>query len=128
MKRRSLVVGLVLLGLVAGMGKPLLAQPSLGVPFTYDCILWKEQFDPLPARAQRDMVSAIGSVVFAGVVAVIDLQKMLDLPFNPKMVVIGFFALGFVASLTDYWMTNERVATAQTQGVKLGCLPPEATY
>jgi len=44
------------------------------------------------------------------------------------MVVIGFFALGFVASLTDYWMTNERVATAQNQGVKLGCLSPEATY
>lgn len=125
---RGFISGLILAGLLVGMSAPVWAQPELGVPFTYECVLWKEKFGPLPARAQRAMLSTISSVVFAGAVAVIDIQKMLDLPFNPKLVVVGFFALAFAASLTDYWFTNQRIAAMQIEGVGLGCLEPQAVF
>lgn len=117
-----------MVGLLIGMSAPVWAQPELGVPFTYECILWKERFDPLPARAQRAIFSTIGSVVFAGAVAVIDIQKMLDLPFNPKLVVVGFFALAFTASLADYWFTNQHIADMEIEGVEMGCLEAEAVF
>lgn len=125
---RSIITGAVLLGIVVASVQPLWAQPDLGVPFTYECIVWKEQFDPLPARAQRAIFSAIGSVVFAGVVAVVDLKKMLGLPFDPKMVVVGFFGLGLAASLADYWFTNEAIEQKKEEGVALGCIEPEAAF
>ena len=123
---RWLVCLAVLMGMVTGACKPLWAQPELGVPFTYDCIVWKEEFDPLKARAQRALFTAIGSVVFAGVVAVVDLKEMLKLPFDPKLVVIGFFGVGFAVSLADYWFANERIMAMESQGIDLGCIPPEA--
>jgi len=61
-------------------------------------------------------------VVLAGLVAVIDLQDILDLPFDPKLLVIGFLGLGMAASLTDFWFTNEQIADKQLEGVQLGCL------
>ncbi|HEY5596973.1 MAG TPA: hypothetical protein VIL47_06885 [Candidatus Bipolaricaulota bacterium] len=123
---RWLVCLAVLMGLVIGTCRPLWAQPELGVPFTYDCIVWKEEFDPLKARVQRALFTAIGSVVFAGVVAVVDLKEMLKLPFDPKLVVIGFFGLGFTVSLADYWFTNERIMAMESQGIDLGCIPAES--
>lgn len=125
---RGFILGFVMAGLLAGMPTPVWAQPELGVPFTYECVLWKEKFDPLPARSQRAILSTVGSVVFAGAVAVIDVQKILDLPFNPKLVVVGFFALAFIASLTDYWFTNQHIADMKIEGVELGCLEPEAFF
>lgn len=127
MLRRAIVLA-VLLGLGCSWAAPAWAQPDLGVPFTYDCIVWKEEFDRLPGRAQRALYSAIGSVVFAGVTAVVDLQKLLGLPFDPKLVAIGFFGVGLAASLADYWFTNERIAQMQDQGVELGCLKPEDVF
>ena len=92
---RNVVILSTIIGIALMVAQPVLAtQPELGVPFTYDCVLWKEAFDPLPDRLQRDIFTAIGTVVFAGVVAVVDLKKMLGLPFDPKLVVIGFFGLG----------------------------------
>jgi len=125
---RTIVTGAVLLGMLVVIVQPLLAQPDLGVPFTYECIVWKEEFDPLPARAQRAIFSAIGSVVFAGVVAVVDLKEMLDLPFDPKMVVIGFFGLGLAASLADYWFTNAYIDEKKAEGATMGCIEPQATF
>lgn len=116
----------VLTGMAVGTCPPLWAQPELGVPFTRDCILWQKEFDPLKERARRAQITAIGSVVFAGVVAVVDLQQMLKLPFDPKLVVIGFFGLGFVVSLADYWFSSERVMVLERRGVELGCIEPQA--
>ena len=127
MPRRAIVLA-VLLGLGGAGAAPALAQPDLGVPFTYDCIVWKEQFDRLPGRSQRAIYSAIGSVVFAGVTAVVDLQEMLGLPFDPKLVVIGFFGVGLAASLADYWFTNERIGEMQAQGVEMGCIEAEDIF
>ncbi len=123
MSFRNIISGMIVFGLLVGMTPTLwAAQPDLEVPFNFDCITWKDSYDPLPARAQRAVFSAIGSVVFAGVVAVIDLRKMLDLPFDPTLVAMGFFALGLATSLTDYWFTNERMIDMQFEGVELGCI------
>ena len=121
MFRRTIILS-VLIGFSLMIAQPALAQPDLGVPFTFDCILWKEKFDPLPDRLQRDILTAIGTVVFAGVVAVVDLKNMLGLPFDPKLVVIGFFGLGMAASLADYWFTNERIGELQLEGLEMECL------
>lgn len=119
---RGTIATLAVLGLLFGQAPSLRAQPDLGVPFTYDCIVWKEAFDPLPERARRDVATAIGSVLFAGAVAFLDLQEILDLPFDPKLVIIGFFAAGTAVSLVDYWVTSERIEHMRAKGRELGCL------
>ncbi len=123
---RATVVALVLLGLVAAGAQPLVAQPKdLGVPFTYDCIVWQEEFEPLPERAQRAVGTAVGGVLFAGAVAFLDVQDILGLPFDPKLVIVGFFAAGTAVSLFDFWWTNQRIESMRERGRELGCIEDE---
>jgi len=67
----------------------------------------------------------IGSVLFAGAVAFLDVQEILDLPFDPKLVIVGFFAAGTAVSLVDFWWTNQRIDVMRERGRELGCIEDE---